>query len=241
MKFAIFGDIHANLHALQAVLADAHAQKCTHYVCTGDVVGYNAFPRECLEIIRNLECPVVKGNHDEHASTNCNHDGFNELAEESMKWTSDRLAEEDKQWLQSLRFIRTIRDFTVAHATLDTPQGWGYIFNQLDAQASFHYQKTQLCFVGHTHTPILYVREGNTAHALQYESFTLQPGRKYIVNVGSVGQPRDHDWRASYVTYDPTTMAVENHRIEYDVAAAQAAIRTANLPEKLAFRLEKGY
>src|SRR5271169_1994565 len=105
MRFAIFGDIHANLEALQAVLADAEASKVTHYVCLGDVVGYNANPHECLQIVKALECPVVKGNHDEQASVEDELEGFNPLAEEAINWTREHLTAEDKQWLRELRMV----------------------------------------------------------------------------------------------------------------------------------------
>jgi len=148
MRFAIFGDIHANLHALDAVLADAREQSCTHFVCMGDIVGYNANPRECLAIVRDLECPTVKGNHDEQASMLGDQEGFNPLAEEAMNWTREQISLEDKDWLRSLRLQRQVRDFTIVHATLDTPHKWGYVFNQLDAAASFSYQHTAVCFIG---------------------------------------------------------------------------------------------
>ena len=196
MRFAIFGDIHANLHALQAVLEDSRQQKCTHYVCMGDIVGYNAFPQQCVELIRNLDCPVVKGNHDEQASMRGEQDGFNALAEEAINWTREQLSEKDKEWLRSLRMQRQVRDFTIVHATLDTPYKWGYIFNQLDAAASFTYQMTALCFIGHTHSPKAYVRDGNV-RAIPFDAVDLTPSRKYLFNVGSVGQPRDVDWRAA--------------------------------------------
>src|SRR5439155_20744760 len=113
MRFAIFGDIHANLEALQTVLADAEQQQCTHYVCLGDVVGYNANPHECVEIVRNLECPVVKGNHDEQASIVDSLDGFNPLAGEALDWTRQHVTHEDKEWLRALRMVRQVREFTV--------------------------------------------------------------------------------------------------------------------------------
>src|SRR5256885_6988803 len=106
MHYAIFGDIHANLEALQAVLADAEKNGCTHYVCLGDVVGYNANPHECVEIVRKLECPVVKGNHDEQASLETKLDGFNPLAEKALAWTREQLTFEDKKWLRDLRLVR---------------------------------------------------------------------------------------------------------------------------------------
>jgi predicted phosphodiesterase len=239
MRFAIFGDIHANLHALQTVLADAQAEKCTHFVCMGDVVGYNAFPKECLDIVRGLDCPVVKGNHDEQASMLGFQEGFNALAEEAMNWTREQLSESDKVWLRALRLQRQVRDFTIVHATLDTPHKWGYVFNQLDAAASFNYQHTAVCFIGHTHSPKAYIRDGSV-RTIALDTLDLAPGKKYLINVGSVGQPRDGDWRSSYCIYDTTSNQVVLRRLQYDIAAAQAAILQAGLPTKLADRLAVG-
>lgn len=239
MRFAIFGDIHANLHALQSVMADAKAQACTHYVCMGDIVGYNAFPTECLDMVRKLECPVVKGNHDEQASMLGDQESFNPLAEEAMNWTREQLSEPDKDWLRGLRLQRQVRDFTIVHATLDTPHKWGYVFNQLDAAASFNYQHTTLCFIGHTHTPKAYVRDGSV-RTIALEALALQPGKKYLVNVGSVGQPRDGDWRSAYCIYDTATEEIHLRRVTYDLDGAQKAIIAAGLPRKLADRLAVG-
>jgi predicted phosphodiesterase len=239
MRFAIFGDIHANLHALHAVLSDAREQLCTHYVCMGDVVGYNAFPKQCIEIVRNLECPVVKGNHDEQASMLGDQEGFNPLAEEAMNWTREQLSAADKEWLRSLRMQRQVRDFTIVHATLDTPHKWGYVFNQLDAAASFSYQHTSVCFIGHTHTPKAYVRDGSV-RTIPLDTLQLQQGKRYLINVGSVGQPRDSDWRSAYCIYDTNTSDVKLRRIEYDLAGAQQAIIDSGLPRKLAERLAVG-
>jgi len=239
MRFAIFGDIHANLHAFETVLADAKAQACTHYVCMGDIVGYNAFPQQCLDIVRKLDCPAVKGNHDEQASMIGDQEGFNPLAEEAMNWTRNQLSKEDKDWLRSLRMQRQVRDFTIVHATLDTPHKWGYVFNQLDAAASFSYQHTSVCFIGHTHSPKAYIRDGSV-RTMPLDVLSLQAGKKYLINVGSVGQPRDGDWRASYCIYDTTSNEVHLRRLEYDIAGAQQAILDAGLPRKLAERLAVG-
>jgi len=239
MRFAIFGDIHANLHALEAVLADAKKQMCTHYVCMGDIVGYNAFPKECLEIVRKMECPVVKGNHDEQASMMGDQEGFNPLAEEAMNWTREQLSAEEKEWLRTLRLQRQVRDFTIVHATLDTPHKWGYVFNQLDAAASFNYQHTSVCFIGHTHTPKAYVRDGSV-RTIPLDVVIPQRGKKYLINVGSVGQPRDGDPRAAYCIFDTTTNEIQLHRLEYDLAGAQSAIIEAKLPRRLADRLAVG-
>ena len=239
MRFAIFGDVHANLEALQAVLADAEAAACTHYVCLGDVVGYNANPHECVEIVRALDCPVVKGNHDEQASIETDLDGFNPLAEEAINWTRQHLNEADKQWLRDLKMVRQVRDFTIVHATLDTPHKWGYVFNQLDATASFNYQHTGLCFYGHTHAPRAYIRE-NGIKSMPLDKLIIAHGKKYFINAGSVGQPRDGDWRASYCIFDVAEHHVELRRLEYDIYTAQDKIVHAGLPQRLADRLAMG-
>ena len=239
MRFAVFGDIHANLEALQAVLADAEAHEVTHYVCLGDVVGYNANPHECVEIVRALECPVVKGNHDEQASAETVLENFNPLAEEAINWTREHLSEEDKTWLRELRMVRQVRDFTIVHATLDTPTKWGYVFNQLDAAASFSYQHTNICFYGHTHAPRAYVKDGNVK-GVPLQRLLVEPNKKYFINVGSVGQPRDGDWHASYCLFTPGEHVVELRRIEYDINTDQDKIVDAGLPQRMADRLAMG-
>lgn len=239
MKFAIFGDIHANLEALDTVLNDAADNDCTHFVCIGDIVGYNANPSECLKTVRDLDCPVVKGNHDEEASLDTELVGLNPLAEAALNWTRDALSKEEKEWLRDLRLMRQVRDYTIVHATLDTPASWTYVMNKFDAMASFSYQFTQLCFYGHTHTPVTYVKEGTVTKNTD-PSIRLEQGKKYFINVGSVGQPRDGDWRASYVIFDHDNMIVKNRRLEYDIKTAQSKILAEGLPEMLANRLSLG-
>ena len=239
MRFAVISDIHGNLEALQAVLTDADVHHCTHFVCLGDVVGYNANPSECVKVIRDLECPVVKGNHDEQASIDDSTEGFNELAEEAIGWTREHLSAEEKKWLTELRLTRQVRDFTIVHATLDTPQQWGYVFNDLDAIANFTYQHTSLCFFGHTHWPTAFVRDDNVRR-ISTEHIQMLPGKKYFINAGSVGQPRDRDWRAAYCIYDSERHVIEQRRVEYDLATTQRKIRAAGLPDRLADRLAQG-
>jgi len=239
MRFAIFGDIHANLEALQAVLADAKECGCTHHVCIGDIVGYNANPHECVEIIRGLNCPVVKGNHDEQAHLNGSLEAFNPLADAALRWTRENLTDDDKKWLSTLRLIRQVRDFTIVHATLDTPNQWGYVFNQLDAAASFNYQYTNVCFYGHTHAPRAYVRD-EAVHHVPLDVLPIEFGKKYFINVGSVGQPRDGDWHTSYCIYHADKNLVELRRVEYDINTAQDKVVDAGLPQRLADRLALG-
>ena len=239
MRFAVFSDLHANLEATEAVMADAHAKDCTHFVCLGDLVGYNANPHECVEIVRTLDCPVVKGNHDEQACLNESSRGFNDLAEQAITWTREHLTEGDKEWLSELRFTRQVRDFTIVHATLDTPNEWGYVFNNLDAVASFTYQHTTVCFFGHTHVAGAFIRDAGVTR-VKTEQLLIEPGKKYFINTGSVGQPRDGDPRAAYCVYDTETNIVEQRRIRYDMPKTQRKIIAAGLPRLLADRLELG-
>jgi len=239
MKFAIFGDIHANLEALQTVLWDAQEQGCSNYVCLGDIVGYAANPVECLQTVQDLGCPVVRGNHDEGAASESNLEELNPLAQNALLWTRQQLSEDQRQWLRDLKLVRQVRDFTIVHATLDTPHKWGYVNTELDAAASFSYQHTNLCFIGHTHVPVAYTKEGEF-RTIPLDILSIEQGQKYLINVGSVGQPRDSDWRSAYCIYDIERQEVELRRVEYDIRGAQAAILAAGLPEKLATRLEKG-
>jgi predicted phosphodiesterase len=239
MKYAIIADIHANLEAFQTVLEDARAQNCTHYACLGDVVGYNANPKECLDIVREMGMPCVKGNHDEYCSSDSALEGFNPHAAEAVNWTREQLTEEDRQWLRDLKYLRLVSNFTLVHATLDGPQRWGYVFDKLAAAASFTYQNTSVCFFGHTHVPVAFIRD-TVVRGGTYSKFKVEPGRKYFINVGSVGQPRDNNPRASYVIYDLDEATIELRRLDYDIPTTQAKIRAAGLPERLAERLASG-
>src|SRR5438105_988441 len=239
MKYAIIADIHANLEALRVVLDDAKKQNCTHYVCLGDVVGYNANPKECLDIIRDTGMPCVKGNHDEYCSSETNLEGFNPHAAEAVNWTRRQLTEEDRQWLRELKYIRLVASFSIVHATLDGPQRWGYVFDRLAAAASFTYQNTTVCFFGHTHVPVAFIRD-TVVRGGTYSKFKVEPGRKYFINVGSVGQPRDNNPKAAYVTYDLDEGSIELRRLDYDIAKAQQKILEVGLPLRLADRLAVG-
>lgn len=239
MKYAILADIHGNLEALETVLADAKKLNCTHYACLGDVVGYNANPKECLDIIREMGMPCVKGNHDEYCSMEIDLVGFNPNAAEAVTWTREQLTAEDMKWLRDLRYIRLVASFSIVHSTLDGPQRWGYVFDKLAAAASFTYQNTSVCFHGHTHVPVAFVRD-NSVRGGVYTKFRVEPGKKFFINVGSVGQPRDGNPRADYVVYDLEENSIELRRLDYDIATTQAKIRAAGLPERLADRLALG-
>ena len=221
------------------VLEDINDQKCTHYACLGDVVGYNANPKECLDIVRSMNIPCVKGNHDEYCSSEETMEGFNPAAAEAVNWTRRQLTEDDKQWLRDLKYQRMVNNFTIVHATLDGPQRWGYVFDKLAAAASFTYQNTNVCFFGHTHVPVAFMRD-SVVRGGTYSKFKVDAGKKYFVNVGAVGQPRDNNPKAAYVVYDLAEGTIEIRRLEYDIGAAQRKILKAGLPERLAERLAYG-
>ena len=245
-RIAILGDIHANIDALNVVLDDCRRYGVTDYLCVGDVVGYNAAPSECLKIVRDLGCPVVKGNHDDYISaTDKSLSDFNPSAAAVIEWTRGQLTGEELAWLKDLPFSVTKMGMTIVHSTMDNPENFGYVFENVQAEASFIYQKVPLCFHGHTHCPMIFERSLNGVFRidpseLQNGAFKLVPGRKYFINVGSVGQPRDLNPLSSYVIYDPVAKTVYFRRLPYDIAAAQAKIRAAGLPERLAARLEVG-
>lgn len=239
MKYAIIADIHGNLDAFQVVLEDIRAQKADHIVCLGDVVGYNAQPKECLDIVRQMNIPCVKGNHDEYCSTDNHLDGFNPHAAEAVHWTREQLNEDDKKWLRELKYSRMAANFTMVHATLDAPERWGYVFDKLAAAASFPYQNTQMCFFGHTHVPVAFMRD-TVVRGGTYSKFKVDPAKKYFINVGAVGQPRDNNPKSAYVLYDLDAQTIELRRLDYDIASAQKKILEAGLPERLAERLAFG-
>lgn len=245
MKFAIIADIHANLEAFQTVLADIQAQKCTHYACVGDVVGYGPNPKECLKLVRDMGMPTVKGNHDEYCSMDEDLAGFNPHAAEAVMWTRNQLTAEERQWLRDLKYFRMVTSFSMVHATLDGPDRWGYVFDKLSAAASFPYQNTPVCFFGHTHVPLAFILEKNpggqsVVKGGTYSKFKVDPSKKYFVNVGSVGQPRDNNPKAGYVIYDMIEGTIELRRLDYDIATVQAKILAAGLPPRLAERLTYG-
>ena len=234
MKYAVIADIHGNLDALEVVLADAREQKCTHYCCVGDVVGYGANPKQCLDIVRAMNMPCVKGNHDEYCSSEEDLEGFNPHAAEAVVWTRKQLTDDDRKWLRDL-----VASVSMVHATLDQPERWGYVFDKLMAAASFTYQNTSVCFFGHTHVPVAFIRD-SVVRGGTYSKFKVEPGRKYFVNVGSVGQPRDNNPKAAYVIYDLNEGSIEIRRLDYDIGAAQRKILDAGLPPRLAERLAFG-
>ena len=212
MKFGIFGDIHGNLEAFEAVLEDMQAQQVEKTACVGDVVGQFTNPRECLEIVRALGCPLVKGNRDV-------------LASESG---GRHLSKEQCEFLQAQPLQRLVSSFAIVHSSLDHPSRWEEVFFVDEAERSFQQQETDVCFFGHTHLPHVFIRD-TKVHEFFYKKIDVKPGKKYFVNVGSVGEPRDGDWRAAYVIYDSNANTIELRRLPFDLAKFQAKNRGSGL------------
>jgi len=240
MRCAVLGDIHANLHALEAVLEDARSYGCTEFRFLGDAVGYGAFPSECVDILRKLPGLAVMGNHDQAAATDLALEKFSETARVSLEWTRPRLSADQKGWLAALPPRRQLRGTILVHAGLDSPLSWGYIRSKDAAEMSFAYQGAPLCFIGHTHVPQAFQHRVGEFPLTEGEGFALQPGSKYLINAGSVGQSRDGDPRAAYIIHDEEEQGIWLRRIAYDTEAAAAAVRAAGFPEKLATRLITG-
>lgn len=230
MKLAVIADIHANFEALEAVLQDAKRSGCERHVFLGDFVGYCADPKACVEIVRGLNAPCVRGNHDEYCGSSKPPEALNPRAAAVVNWTRDQLSADDRHWLSSLPYVAEVEGLTIVHATLDAPALWTYAFDALSASASLACQRTTVCFFGHTHVPVAFVA-GASVHAGSYQKLKIEPGRRYFINPGSVGQPRDNDPRAAYAICDSVDQTVELRRVEYDIASAQAKIRKAGLAD----------
>ena len=196
-----------------------------------------------MKLTRELDfCAMVRGNHDDYvASGNTEMSGFNANAKKAINWTREQLDASERSYLATIPYQTTMPGVgvTLVHATLDNPDKWGYIFDRFMAETSMQYQWTPLCFFGHTHTPLAFDKSDLTIGGT-YDEIKLMPNHKYLVNVGSVGQPRDRDPRAGFVTYDPEERIVQLHRVAYDIEACQKKIVAAGLPIRLSERLAVG-
>jgi predicted phosphodiesterase len=237
--YGVLSDIHGNLEALQAVFEDAAKAGVTDFVCVGDIVGYNANPAECLDKIWELNCVAVRGNHDHYCSFDDDLTGFHPLAADAVDWTRRQLSADQQKYLADLPLVQRVSGFTIVHSTLDMPDMWGYVFEGLEAESSFNYQTTTICFFGHTHVPLAFEKASEVVGGT-YSRLKINLGKKYFVNVGSIGQPRDGDPRAAYAVFYVDKKEVELRRVEYNVPLAQEKIRSAGLPERLAARLAIG-
>ncbi len=251
MRYGIISDVHGNLEALRAVFKKLTAYGCDEIMCLGDIVGYGPCPGECIDFLREKNITAIKGNHDHYI--NCSADSaermeISETALVAVRWTREILGKEHTEWLQALPFHCRREDVTFIHAAIDTVEGeyWPYIFDIQSATFHFYFQETRVAFFGHIHVPLLFACHGTGRspniyiEKLRDRNLLESPEHKFLINPGSVGQPRNADNRSCAMVYDTKTGIVSPIAVDYDVFATCKLILNAGLPEELAFRLIKG-
>jgi len=239
---AIFSDIHSNLEAFQAVLADMKSLGVKPFLCLGDIVGYCANPVQCLKRVRSLGCRVLQGNHDWMTAGDTDLSTVSDTARHGIDFCRRQLSTEERGYLASLPLTGAEGDCEFVHASLEAPADWWYVIDKMDALAHFHYQTQPLCFCGHTHVPFIwhFSKTGTIKGRPGDGRIELPSTGKVLINVGSVGQPRDFRPEACYVICNPAERWVEFRRVPYDLEKAQRKIRRAKLPRFAADRLAIG-
>ena len=241
MRYGVFGDIHGTLHALRAVLNAYESERIDTYICTGDLVGYGAFPRECIELTRATCEHVVAGNHDFAVCGRLTLEFFNSYAKSAVLWTRETLTDEELEYLRTLPLVvRVDAAVTLAHATVYDSHAFDYIQTQYDAHLSLQELDTSCGFVGHSHIPITFALKNKVVSWTMETTIDLDASEKVLVNVGSVGQPRDENPQAAYAIFDTEERNIWIKRVDYDVDGAVAAIAKHGLPDILGERLRLG-
>jgi diadenosine tetraphosphatase ApaH/serine/threonine PP2A family protein phosphatase len=242
MRYGIFSDIHSNLEAMTEVAKAMKAEDAGEYLCLGDLVGYYSNPNEVIELIESLRCwKTVMGNHDSAAVGQTSLSKFNPPAAEAIRWTQQKLKPKNLQMLKSLRLREEIGDIQLVHSSPFQSEEWHYLTQREDIERNFRYFQGTLCFFGHVHKPyIAEQKKGGDVTILEEGEKVLDPNCRYLVNVGSVGQPRDGDPRTCYVIYDSQSRKLSIRRIPYDFETTHQKTIAAGLPEYLAQRLRTG-
>jgi len=243
MLIAIISDIHSNIEALDAVLAACNAAQISEIVCLGDIVGYGASPNECVKRIRETCLLTLMGNHDAAAINLLITENFNANAKIAIDWTTGQLTPAMHSYLRSLPFKKICHDTTLVHASPFEPHLWHYITGTENAGIQFKNFTTTFCFIGHTHIPGIIAKiPSQRVHIITNDTlmWSTMPNARFLINVGSVGQPRDHDSRACFGVLDTDKQMFELHRVPYDIVKAQTKMRKAHFPDALIQRLSKG-
>ncbi|MBU4377220.1 MAG: metallophosphatase family protein [Candidatus Omnitrophica bacterium] len=240
MRYGIFSDVHSNGEAFQTVITSLKEENIDIYICIGDIVGYGAEPSDCIDLTRKITDKVVAGNHDWASAGILTTSYFNDFAKEAIEWTSKRLVVEEKEYLKALSLVYEDENITAVHGSLNEPEEFHYILDTSQALATFGLMKGELCFIGHSHLPLICAKGRKGVAFLPESEVKIEKGARYIINVGSVGQPRDGDPRASYAVFDTEKSYAEIKRAPYDVKKAAKKIIDAGLPPVLAARLNEG-
>jgi diadenosine tetraphosphatase ApaH/serine/threonine PP2A family protein phosphatase len=242
MRTLVLSDIHGNRTALEAVLEAAGDVDAVW--CLGDIVGYGPDPNDCIAMIKDLPNIIcLRGNHDSAVIGLTGSGKFNSVAQRVLDWTKNQLNPAHRKFLQSLSPQAIIDDVTIVHGSPRDPV-WEYIMDVYTATANFDYFDTQFCFVGHSHLPVLYyLKNGKDLATVSfiYPGDTAKLPERTIVNPGSVGQPRDHDPRASFTIYDTESKSWTQHRVAYDIVEVQERMTRVGLPAEYIQRLEMGW
>ncbi len=231
MKYAVISDIHSNVEALTTVLREIGRKHVDEILCLGDIVGYGANPDEVVELIRRETKYVVRGNHDDAVFSEETFATINSYAKAAINYTADLLSDSNREWLSKLPLTHKIDKFLLVHASPSEPQSWKYIFTKAEAEIEMPSFKERICLIGHTHVPMIFESSDPDGSGEKIRE---------LINVGSVGQPRDGDNRASFGIIDTKNFTYANFRIEYDYRTAADKIIAAGLPQFLGERLHKG-
>ncbi len=237
MRLCVVADIHGNLPALQRVMADAQERGADSYACLGDIVGYGPHPSECLDLLRSVDCRMVQGNHEAALLGLPGAEGFNDFARIALETSRERLRPEQLEELRALRPTLQISDeILLSHGSpLDRDK---YLIFSREIEVLLENASHRLIFCGHSH--LQFVHDGRQLRAGPLEGFSLEEDRRYLVNPGSVGQPRDRDWRTAYCLVETESWTVDQIRLEYDLEATIEAYQEAGLPEYSWRRLREG-
>ncbi len=246
-SIAIISDIHGNYTALENVLKkiEMYDEQINDIMCLGDLVGYNPEPEKCVNKIREVCSKVIAGNHDKAMVGELNIQWFRQTVKKSITWTRDHLSEESKSYLKSLNTREDLtingRKIILAHGSPDQNSPFSYIFNRYDIKAIEPLiMDTNILFIGHTHIPFCFCNKGDGWQQIEKDEIEINPEYNYIVNVGSVGQPRDRDPRLSFVIFNPDNNLLTFHRYEYNIKEVQDKFAKTDLPEEFSLRLAQG-
>lgn len=239
---AIFSDIHSNFQALEAVLSDMRELRVSRTICLGDIVGYAAQPRECVEIVQTMECLVLKGNQDSAVVEQRDRVSMRDLARTGVEFSCQQLPVFHREYLNNLPLTMTVGDCQFVHASLHQPEDWIYLNRFEHIRDHFAAQTEAVCFCGHTHVQgVWQLKENDLLLALDGEGRVALPREgKILINAGSVGQPRDKRPEACYALFEPAERTVEFRRVPYDIATAKQRVLDAGLPPLIGERLELG-
>ncbi|MDH7515273.1 MAG: metallophosphoesterase family protein [Bacteroidota bacterium] len=233
MLIAIISDIHGNLEALMRVFEDMDALGIDRIVCLGDIIGYGADPSACLSLIRRRVPLVLMGNHEEATFNPATREWFSAIARHAIEWTIRHLSEEERAWIRQLPYTTSFEGSRFVHAAPKHPERWDYVMGRFEALTQAEAFSERLCFIGHSHIAGLFPLEPNVR---KYNT-----ENRFLINPGSVGQPRDGDPRASYGILDTVAGTYENRRVSYPIHITARKIRSAGLPPFLADRLSMGH